>query len=129
MASRPAREWLHTLFPYGSEKNRPDIYTTKELSTKTLGVETVAAAFTDHLAVILRLSVEVPIIRRGKGLWKMNTGMFDEETVKEKLQQQLALWRQQRRLYPDWPMWWGRYAKKTFVVSAFRKDPNADRTP
>ena len=28
-------------------------YTTKELSTKTTGVETVAAAFTDHLAVIL----------------------------------------------------------------------------
>jgi endonuclease/exonuclease/phosphatase family metal-dependent hydrolase len=59
------------------------IYTTKELSTKKVGIETVAAGFTDHLAVILRLSVEVPIIRRGRGLWKMNTSLFDEETVKE----------------------------------------------
>ena len=83
------------------------IYTTKELSTKKVEVETVAAAFTDHLAAILRLSVEVPIIRRSRGLWKMNTSLFDEKSVKENLKQQWALWRQQSRLYPDWPMRWG----------------------
>ena len=77
----------------------------KELSTKKVGVATVATAFTDHLTMILRLSVEVPITRRGRGLWKMNTSLFDEK-VKEKLQQQWALWKQQRGLYPDWPMWW-----------------------
>ena len=62
------------------------ICTTKDMSTKKVGVETLAAAFTEHLAVILRLSVEVPIIQRGRGLWKMNTSLFDEELVKEKLQ-------------------------------------------
>jgi endonuclease/exonuclease/phosphatase family metal-dependent hydrolase len=49
------------------------IYTTKELSTKKVGVETVAAAFTNHLAVILRLYVEVPSYDR-----EMNTSLFDE---------------------------------------------------
>ena len=70
------------------------IYTTKELSTKKVGVETVAEGFTDHLAVILQQSVKIPIIRRGRRLWKMNTSLLGEETVKEKLQQQWALWRQ-----------------------------------
>ena len=32
-----------------------------------IGVETVAVAFTDHLSVVMRLSVVVPIVRRGKG--------------------------------------------------------------
>jgi hypothetical protein len=59
----------------------------------------------------------------------MNTSLFDEVTVKEKLQQKWALWRQQRRLYPDWLMWWVGIQRKLFVVSAFRKNPNADGTP
>jgi len=46
------------------------MYTTKEVSANKVGVETVAAAFTDHLAVILRLSVEITMVRRGRGLWK-----------------------------------------------------------
>jgi len=42
------------------------IYTTKELSDKKIGVETVAAAFTEHLSVVMRLSVDVPIVRSCK---------------------------------------------------------------
>jgi len=38
------------------------IYTTRNTSDKKIGVETVAAVFTDHLAVVLRLSVDVPIV-------------------------------------------------------------------
>ena len=55
MAIGPARERIHTLFPYGSDKNRPDIYY-EGAEYQEGKVETVAAAFTDHLAVILRLS-------------------------------------------------------------------------
>ena len=58
--------------PMGAKRIDP-IYTTKELSTKKVGVETVAAAFTNHLAVILRLYVEVPSYDR-----EMNTSLFDE---------------------------------------------------
>ena len=42
------------------------IYVTKELNSRKRGVEVVAAAFTDHLAVCLRLSVEFPILLDGK---------------------------------------------------------------
>jgi len=85
------------------------IYTTKEMSDKKIGLETVAAPFTDHLSAVMRLSVDVPIVRRGKGFWKMNTSILSEEVFEERLRQKWTVWRQQRR----WPMWWGRYTKKT----------------
>jgi endonuclease/exonuclease/phosphatase family metal-dependent hydrolase len=88
------------------------IYTTKELSANKIGVETVAAVFTDHLAVILRLSVNVPMVRRGRGLWKLNATLLEEEAFREKIHQQWVTWTQQRRNYSDWTTWWGRYTKK-----------------
>jgi len=42
----------------------------------------------------------------------MNTYILSEEAFKERLHQKWAIWRQQRRFYPEWPMWWGRYTKK-----------------
>ena len=88
------------------------IYITKKLSDKKIAVETVAAAFTDHLSVVMRFSVDVPIMRRGKGFWKMNTSILSEEAFKESLLQKWAVWRKHRRFYPDWPMGWGRYKKQ-----------------
>jgi hypothetical protein len=44
----------------------------KELISRKRGVEVVAAAFTDHLVVCLRLTVELPILWTGRGLWKMD---------------------------------------------------------
>jgi hypothetical protein len=79
-------------------------------------VETVAAAFTDHLSVVMRLSVDILIVRRGKGLWQTNASILSEEDFKRRLQQKWAVWRQQRKFYPDWPMWWGRYTKKQIRI-------------
>jgi len=45
--------------------------------------------------------------------------------VKEKLQQLWALWRQRWRLYPVWPMGWGRYAKKR--IHSFYIQKGAER--
>jgi len=106
---------LRTLFMHYSPmgESRIDwIYTTKD-SDKKISVETVAAASTDHLSVVIRFSVDVPIVRRGKGFWKMNISILSEEAFKERLRQKWEVWRQHRRFYPDWPMWWGRYTKKT----------------
>jgi len=44
------------------------IYVTENLKRRKDGVATVAAAFTDHLADILRLSIDVCVTRRGKGV-------------------------------------------------------------
>ena len=104
------------------------IYTRKELSDKKISVDTVASAFTDHLSVVMRLSIDVPIVRRGKRFWKMNTSFLSEKASKARLRQNWVVWRQQRRFYPDWPMWCGRYTKNRFVFSVFRKGPNVGGT-
>ena len=69
------------------------------------------AAFIDHLSAAMRLSVDVPIVRQGMGFWKMNTSILSEEAFEERLRQKWAVWRQQRRFYPDWRMWRGRYTE------------------
>jgi hypothetical protein len=107
----PSQQIFTHYSPTGaSRKDR--IYTTKKLSANTIGVETVEAAFTDHLAVILRLFVDVPMVRRGMGLWKLNASLVEQEAFKEKIHQQWVIWTQQRKNYPDWTTWWRRYTKK-----------------
>jgi hypothetical protein len=44
-----------------------------------LAAETVAAAFTHHHAVTLRLEVVMPVIDRGREMWKLNTSKLDDE--------------------------------------------------
>jgi len=49
------------------------LYISHTLHAMKTSAITVPAAFTDHLAVVLRLSVETPLFRMGRGIWKMNT--------------------------------------------------------
>jgi hypothetical protein len=90
------------------------IYATKELFDRKIAEETVAAAFTDHHAVKLRLALDIPILRRGRGIWKLNTSLLEDAECKAKLRQQWEHWTRQRRLYPESTMWWGRFVKKKF---------------
>ena len=67
------------------------IYATRELLERKLGVEAVVAPFTDHLAVCLRISIDLPIMWRGRGLWKINSAVITENVCTEKLR---TLWGQ-----------------------------------
>jgi hypothetical protein len=46
------------------------IYLAQELLAKTLGVEALVPTFKDHLVICLRLTVDIPTLQRGRGLWK-----------------------------------------------------------
>jgi exonuclease III len=52
------------------------IYVSRNLAQRKQGVETVAAAFTDHFAIWLRLSLDAPIWTHGRGSWRMNTSLL-----------------------------------------------------
>ena len=52
------------------------LYVSPSLRNRKIGVETVMAAFTDHLVVCLLISLDAPLLRQGLGRWKMNTGSF-----------------------------------------------------
>jgi len=64
------------------------IYTTRELLAKKIGIEILAAAFTDHHAVMLRIAVDTPILRMGTGR-KMNTVMFRDISGQVKLRKKM----------------------------------------
>jgi len=53
------------------------MYATQELLVMKLGIEVVAAAFIDHLAVCLRLTVDMPILWGGRGRWKLHTDILN----------------------------------------------------
>ena len=48
------------------------IYVTEDLQRQKQGVKTTAAAFTDHLAVMLKVVSTTTFIYRGRGIWRMN---------------------------------------------------------
>jgi exonuclease III len=54
------------------------IYVTRNIRDRKKGIETVVAAFTDHLAVALSIALDVDIIRRGRSYWKMNAELTQE---------------------------------------------------
>jgi len=76
---------VHTHISRSGASRLECIYSTKELNSRKQGVEVVPVAFTDHLAVCLRLSVELPILRTGRGMWKMDNDVLTEITGTNKL--------------------------------------------
>ena len=88
------------------------IYATRELLERKQGMEAIVAPFTDHLAVCLRISIDQPIMRRGRGLWKMGSGVITENACTENFK---TLWGQlqtEKGYFPDLTMWWDRLYKK-----------------
>ena len=86
-------------------------YVSPDLRNRKIGVETVMAAFTDHLAVCLRITLDAPLLRRGRGRWKMNAKLLEEAPFRDQLQQECSKWEHQRKKYPNSVTWWGSYAK------------------
>ena len=81
-------------------------------SGQKYGIETAVAAFTDHLAVIFRIVLDVTTIQRGRSYWKIDAALVRDEEVQETLHQRCSGWKRQRNLYPNIVVWWERVAKK-----------------
>ena len=74
--------------------------------------ETVAAAFTDHHAVILRTAISARLILRGRGYWRMNIDFMSDKNFQTIIQKQWAKWKTHKKYYPHSVMWWARYVKR-----------------
>jgi hypothetical protein len=88
------------------------IYLSKADKDRKTDIEIVHTAFTDHHAVVLRLSTPAPEKRRRKGRWKMGPDIVQESTFKAKFQTEWEKWRGHKRYYPDVGMWWERHVQK-----------------
>ena len=105
------------------------IYVTRNLSDRKKGIETVVAAFTDHLAVILRMALDVDITRRGRRFWKMNAALMQDAQFQAQLRLQWKRRSQQRKYYSDIVTWWERSAKNKSGNSLYGKErKNARKT-
>lgn len=87
------------------------IYATKEIMERKTGIQTTAAAFTDHNAVIMRITIDTPPTR-GRGYWRLNTALMREKSHIDTLQEQWEKWRTHKKHYPNSVMWWDRYTKR-----------------
>jgi hypothetical protein len=63
------------------------IYLSGDLMARNLGIETTMAAFREHLAVVLRLTLDEPIVRRGRCTWKLNSALLVESHIMGDLRQ------------------------------------------
>ena len=81
---------IHAYTHYSSTAaTRTDrLYISHTLYAKKTSIIKIPAAFTDHLAVVLRMTVETPLFRRGRGTWKMKTAVMATAATKHKLHQQ-----------------------------------------
>jgi len=87
------------------------IYATRELLESKLGVKAIVAPFTNHLAVCLRISIYLPIMRTGRRLWKMDSAVINENACTEKLRTLWGQLQRQKGYVPDLTMWWDRLCK------------------
>jgi hypothetical protein len=95
----------YTYYSIGGAARLERIYISSVLLRRKQGMETLAADFTDHLAVCLQLSVVEPIMRRGPGYWKMDARILEDKTVVEQFK---ILWdqlRRQKNVFPNTLIW------------------------
>jgi exonuclease III len=93
------------------------IYTTIALLSRKTGIETMAVAFTDHNAVILRIALNLPIQHRGRGYWKINSRLLQEKTYKNTLKTRWETWTKNKKHFPTSVMWWSRYVKRRIKIT------------
>ena len=86
-------------------------YVTGDILTQKLGIETLLSAFTDHLDVVLRISVQSVELRRGWRRWKMNPHLIDGAVIKLRILHEFGQWTKCKQYYPDVTSWWERMLK------------------
>jgi len=110
----------YTYYANNTASRLDRIYVTQRLYSRKTGVERVAAAFTDYKAVVLRLTIDVPLPVRGRSYWKMNSSLLRSETFDTEIDVQWAKWQKHKRFDKNSVTWWGQYVKKmirkTFIA-------------
>jgi hypothetical protein len=123
---RSADRPVYTHYSVSGATRIDRIYATRDLISRKLGIETIAAAFTDHSAVCLRLTVDVPVVRTWRGFWKMDNTLLDDPTIMGQLRDIWGQLKQQQRFVHNAPMWWDRCCKRR--ITRFLKWAQAERS-
>jgi len=102
-ASLNAQAFTHYTLTGAARLDR--IYVSDSIRKNKQGVETLAAAFTDHLAVILRVQLSIPFTHWGRGRWCMNTSYLVESHFQDKLKIEWTEWKKHIPRYQSIVHW------------------------
>jgi hypothetical protein len=114
---------IFTHYTYKDASRNDRIYITENF--KRTQQEAVAAAFTDHMAIVLRLSIDIPCVTLGKGHWRMNVSYLREPHFQRRLQEAWETWGRHIKYYLNRALWWCRYVKG--IILHFFSREGADR--
>jgi len=84
-------------------------------------VETIAGAFTDHLAVLLRVAMTTPFIQTGRGIWRTNVTNLNDLPFQEEIKEVWTEWKTHMSRYPDIVNWWDQYVKSIIKLLFIRE--------
>ena len=76
------------------------------MMTGKTGIEMLSAAFTNHSAVVLRLTLGETSARRGHVSSISDPTMLQDAELLTPLQQQLNEWKMRKPWYPNVNIWW-----------------------
>jgi len=79
----PARPTFTYYSPHGATR-LDRFYITSDIQQKKIGIEIIPAAFTDHYAVAMRITVQDTDLQRARGRWKMDPILINDEHLKKK---------------------------------------------
>ena len=71
----------------------------------------VATCFSDHKALLIRMSLPRTGQTCGRGLWRLNAHVLDDEETLSEFARKWQYWITQRRNYTSWLTWWIQFAK------------------
>jgi exonuclease III len=81
------RKKIYTHYTPTGASRLDRFYITNNIHKNKKHIETVAAAFTDHFAVILHMTTDIQQRPRGKNQWKMNVALLKNTTFQEALKE------------------------------------------
>jgi hypothetical protein len=102
----------YTHYTHACDSRIDRIYTMEVITKPKQGAETIATAFTDHLAMTVRVTYDVPCITRKYWTWRLNSVLREDTDFREKLKEQRSKWRKAKRFYPNSLELWDRYVKR-----------------
>jgi hypothetical protein len=97
------------------------LYVFQALYCTKIGIETVAAGFTDHFAVVLRLALGAPHLVRGRGLWKMNVSLLQDAEFSATVGRVWNGCCARKKEFPNVVMWWVRHVKRVLKWTFIRE--------
>ena len=80
----PARPSYTYYSPHGATR-LDRFYITSEIQQKKIGIEIIPAAFTDHYAVAMRITLQDPDLQRARGRRKMDSILINDEHLKKRI--------------------------------------------